>query len=269
MIRIFSSSIVAIICLLPHVSAAQAPPPPPPAAPTPAAPRGGSPGVTIRQDPPRPASRPARPPGAPLVPLAPPSALDSVDLFRASPRTYAPRFDRRSRRNQFYGYGAGYGYITDPFGYVTQPYDSSRERADDFLRGREEESAGYLRLEVTPETAQVYVDGLYSGTVADFRGGGRALDAGPHRIDLRADGFDPLSVQVRVRPDDTLSYRGSLRPEQRAELRVATAPPKTMYVIPRCYAGDSRPTQDELPKGCRIGDVRIIPPVVNSARPTR
>ena len=47
----------------------------------------------------------APPPGVPLVPPAPPSALDSVDLFRAGPRTYAPR----TTAQRFLG---GYGRAT-------------------------------------------------------------------------------------------------------------------------------------------------------------
>jgi hypothetical protein len=76
----------------------------------------------------------------PLVPPAPPSALDSVDIFRANPRTYAPRFDRSSRRNRLYGYGAGF-YIPDPFGYISQP-DSSSPRLDRYMS---ETGTGYAR----------------------------------------------------------------------------------------------------------------------------
>jgi hypothetical protein len=76
----------------------------------------------------------------PLVPPAPPSALDSVDIFRANPRTYAPRFDRSSRRNRQYGYGAGF-YIADPFGYISQP-DSSSPRLDRYMS---ETGTGYAR----------------------------------------------------------------------------------------------------------------------------
>ena len=225
---------------------------------TPGASRGGSPGATIRQNAPQPPSRPAGPPASPLprdlVPPAPPSALDRPDLFRAGPRTYTPR----GSGQRFYGgYGSGYGYVTDPFGYVSQPDSSSR--LTEYMRdGRGE---GYLRVELEPDTARVYVDGLYVGTVGDFRRSGRALDAGPHRVEIRAEGFEPLSFDVQIRANDMLSYRGTLsRIEQRTELRPATAP-KTFYVIPRCYAGDVRPRADQLPPGCQIARLREVPPV--------
>jgi hypothetical protein len=206
------------------------------------------------------------PPGVPLVPPAPPSALDSVDIFRADPRTYAPRFDRASRRNRFYGYGVG-GYITDPFGYISQP-DSSSPVLDRYMR--QGQTTGYLRLDVEPESAQVFIDGLYAGTVADFRRGGQPLDVGPHRVEMRADGFDSQSVELRIRANDTLSYRGTLtKLDEAREPRAAAATPKTLYVIPRCYAGTSPPRQEQLPTGCKAADVREIPATVNSARPAR
>jgi hypothetical protein len=235
---------------------------------------GATIGATIRPAPPRPPSQPSTSPARPLVPPAPPSAppigpfaspsaLDR-DVFQANPRTYAPRYSRS--RGFYYGYGAG--YISDPFGYISQP-ESGAPQLDRYMRGRDD-AAGYLRLDVEPESAQVYVDGLYAGTVADFRRGGRALEAGPHRIEFSADGFDSQSVELRIRANDTLSYRGTLnRRDARPEQRAAAAPPKTFYVIPRCYAGTSRPRADQLRPGCRLSDLREVPPNVADARRTR
>jgi hypothetical protein len=36
--------------------------------------------------------------------------------------------------------------------------------------------------------------------------------------------------------------------------------PKTIYVIPNCYAGDKLPRPDQLRPGCRLSDLRIISP---------
>jgi hypothetical protein len=202
---------------------------------------------------------------APIGPFASPSALDR-DVFQARPRTYAPRYNRS--QGFFYGgYGYSGGYVTDPFGYISQP-DSSAPALERYMR-EGEATEGYLRLEVQPDTAQVFVDGLYAGTVSDFRrsGGGR-LDAGPHRIELRADGYDSQSVELRIRANDVLSYRGMLnRSDDRPELRAAAGPPKTFYVIPRCYAGTSRPRADQLPVGCNVKDVREVPPVIAPSTP--
>jgi hypothetical protein len=267
MIRAILLAAFALTCLVPNLGEAQTTSGAGRAA-TPGAPRGGSFGVSIQRDAPQPAPggrpglpgrpvRPPLPPGVPLVPPAPPSALDRVDLFRAGPKTYDPRFNRQIY--PFYsGYGA-YGSITDPFGYISQPYLPSRP-ADD-TDPRDSGGTGYLRLEVEPDTARVYVDGLYMGSVSDFRRAGRALDAGPHRVEIRAEGYESHGVDVSIRANDMLSYRGTLtRVAQRVE--VPPAAPKTFYVIPRCYAGDTRPRADQLPAGCRLSDLRTIPPVV-------
>lgn len=260
------SAAIAVLFLLPNAGVAQTQG----GAGAAAAPRGGSFGVTIRQDPaPRPSPgrpSPGRPgpsaPMGPLVPPAPPSALDSVDLFQARPRTYAPRYDRVPRQRYQGGYGAGYGYVTDPFGYISQPYYPSQPADDSDPRGSD--GVGYLRLDVQPETARVYVDGYYVGSVSDFRRAARALDAGPHRVEFRADGYETQSVEMSIRANDTLSYRGALTAvAQRADLRPAA--PKTFYVIPRCYAGDTRPRADQLPAGCQLARIREVPPVKGPA----
>ena len=58
-------------------------------------------------------------------------------------------------------------------------------------------------------TAQVYVDGLYVGVVDDLRRTvpGRPLDAGPHRVELRADGYAPSSRDIRIDPGEATSSR--------------------------------------------------------------
>jgi hypothetical protein len=190
------------------------------------------------------------------------------DIFQARPRTYAPRYGR-SRGFNDGGYAYAGGYITDPFGYISQP-DSSAPVLDRYMR-EGDRADGYLRLDVEPESAQVYVDGYYAGTVADFRrSGGRALDSGPHRVEFRADGFDSQSVELQIRANDVLAYRGTLNPrDDRPELRASAGPPKTFYVIPRCYAGTTRPRQAQLPAGCKVSDVREVPPVVADTRSAR
>jgi hypothetical protein len=238
----------------------------------------GSSGAAVRPGPPRSPGRsaisarpivpPAPPSAPPIGPYASPSALDRGDNFRVGPRTYAPEFSRsRGFYYGAYGYGGGSGYITDPFGYIGQP-DSSSPAVDRYMREGENQE-GYLRLEVQPESAQVFVDGLYAGTVSDFRrSGGGTLDSGPHRIEFRAEGYDSQSVELRIRANDVLSYRGTLtRRDERPELRAEAGPPKTFYVIPRCYAGTSRPRADQLPVGCNVKDVREVPPVIAPGAP--
>lgn len=72
---------------------------------------------------------------------------------------------------------------------------------------------GNLRLEVRPDTAQVYVDGFYSGTVTDSNRSpaGLNLTIGWHRLEFRAPGHETPAVNVTIVPNQTTSYRGELK----------------------------------------------------------
>ncbi|MBI2833941.1 MAG: PEGA domain-containing protein [Acidobacteria bacterium] len=101
-----------------------------------------------------------------------------------------------------YGYGPGwYGYGTGWSG-AGAGYSSYGFR-----------DVGGLRLKVKPRLAQVFVDGYYVGLVNDFDGVFQRLtiDAGPHRIEIRAEGFEPLAFEVLILEGETISYRGELR----------------------------------------------------------
>jgi hypothetical protein len=37
------------------------------------------------------------------------------------------------------------------------------------------------------------------------------IETGPHRIELRANGYEPLSFEVNIQPDRTLTYKGELK----------------------------------------------------------
>jgi hypothetical protein len=129
-------------------------------------------------------------------------------------------------------------------------------------------SEGRLILSVAPMSAQVFVDGFYVGTVSDFQDRGLWLEAGPRRIELRADGYETATFDVRINPDQTVDYRRELaRAFERPEPPRVAATPKTFYVIPGCYAGDSPPRAGRLPAGCSSRNVRTIPPVVSRLTP--
>ena len=98
----------------------------------------------------------------------------------------------------FYPSYGGYGYGYPSYGYPSS-YSSGFE--------------GSLRLKVKPRDAQVFVDGYYVGVVNDFDGVLQRLriEAGPHRIEIRAPGFEPLTFDVRVRWDETTNLEGELQ----------------------------------------------------------
>ena len=114
---------------------------------------------------------------------------------------------------------------------------------------------GGLLFETIPGAAQVYVDGYYAGVIDDFGLSGHALelDAGSHRIELRAHGYVTLAFNVKILAHQTMRYHGDLeRIASSPEPSPATsAAPKATYVIPNCYAGDRPPTRP-MPRGCDI-----------------
>jgi hypothetical protein len=72
---------------------------------------------------------------------------------------------------------------------------------------------GGVRLRVEPRNAQVFVDGYFVGTVDDFdSGNGLPLESGPQDIEIRAEGYEPLQLQIRILPDETTTYEGDLTP---------------------------------------------------------
>jgi hypothetical protein len=80
---------------------------------------------------------------------------------------------------------------------------------------------GSLRLKVKPRHAEVFVDGYYTGVVDDFDGIFQRLHvaAGPHTVEVRAPGFEPLRFEVWIEPDRTTTYRGDLVRDQGSGIR--------------------------------------------------
>ena len=73
---------------------------------------------------------------------------------------------------------------------------------------------GGIALEMTPYDADVFVDGTYAGRVEDFDGMTQplTLTAGMHEIEVQAQGYEPMRVNVEVQPGQVIPYRGDLRP---------------------------------------------------------
>lgn len=90
----------------------------------------------------------------------------------------------------WYGGGYGGGYYAGDYGYL-----------------------GSLRLKMRPRDASVYVDGYYAGVVDSYDGVFQRLklEAGPHRVEVRADGFEPLMFEVNILSDRTVTYEGELK----------------------------------------------------------
>jgi len=224
------------------------------------------PGGTHRMPPPQ---MPAPPPppavtGPPIVfpfaPLMPPPAGGITQPAGGLPPLVHPSF-RPDRRNPlFFPFGGGYG----SYGYGYADSTTPNDRAP----MPQAPQTGLLRLAVTPASAQVFVDSYYVGTVADVEAQRvLQLEAGPHRLEFRAPQYRTLTVDVRVSPMETVTYRGTLDPDRPlpAVAPAPAAPPTVMYVIPNCYLGNLPPRQNRLPSGCNAKDVQILKPQAANA----
>jgi hypothetical protein len=108
-------------------------------------------------------------------------------------------------------FGPGYGWA-DPWGFGGLGYGGGGGYAggDD---PQEIEGQGGLRIKVKPREARVLVDGTFAGTVDDFDGNFQKLrlDEGAHKVELQADGFEPLRFDVLIVEGQTVTYKGTLR----------------------------------------------------------
>lgn len=200
--------------------------------------------------------------------LTPRPGEPGADLFRARPDTYRPRPDQPMPQRGHRPGSLGRRTMPDAFGmpYYGWPVGSVAGVVIPTAPSQPSTPPdGYLRLRVSPRSSDVFVDGAYAGTADEFGGvSDRALSAGPHRVELRAGGYEPVAFDVRVPANDTLTYRRDLTPvDEPAAVAVPQAGPppphKTMYVVPGCYAGDVPPQAGQLPARCDLADLRIIP----------
>jgi hypothetical protein len=123
----------------------------------------------------------------------------------------------------YYGYSLGYPWYGYPsygyhrygypgYGYQTYGYGDSSGYVYGYpgsLTATPSRAFGRLRIQDAPGDAQVFVDGYYVGMVDEFDG---VLEAGPHRIEIRAPGLDPVVFDVNVRPGQTITYRARMQP---------------------------------------------------------
>lgn len=119
-----------------------------------------------------------------------------------------------------YGYPYGYAYpypnqYAYPYSYPpqgpttyayppsTQGYSSARVAA-----------SGGVSFEITPESAEVYVDGRYAGTVGEFSPSSEPLMISPgrHRVEVRAPNYETMAFDTDVLSGQVIPYQGTMQP---------------------------------------------------------
>jgi hypothetical protein len=132
----------------------------------------------------------------------------SYGYYGARPYIFRPR--TRLAFGIYLGYGVPYAYT---YAYPVPVYGYGAPAAPVYI-GPDSTLYGGVTLEISPENAEVFVDGQDVGTVADFDGtnGPLNLTAGQHHIELSAPGYVPLAMDVNVVPGQLIPYRGDMQP---------------------------------------------------------
>jgi hypothetical protein len=143
-----------------------------------------------------------------IVPRRIEPRIETVAPYRPYYYRYRPGFSASFYFGSPYYYGSPYGY-GDPYGYVTPP--------PEYLSAIPGRPYGGVRIQNAPRDAQVFVDGYYMGIVDDFDGVFQHmnLEAGPHHVEIREPGYEPIAFDVNVRPGETITYRAEMFPTER------------------------------------------------------
>jgi hypothetical protein len=120
------------------------------------------------------------------------------------------------------GYGFGLGYLFyDPFyggygyGYGDPGYFGGGGGGGYGIGQSSSSSSdtGSVRLKINPKQAQIFIDGYYVGIVDSYDGAFQklSLDGGGHKVEVKADGYEPLQFDVLVTPGETATYKGEMK----------------------------------------------------------
>jgi hypothetical protein len=140
-------------------------------------------------------------------------------------------------------------------------YDYQPDASDESHDGPE--TTGTLSVDIVPTFAQVYVDHRYVGMSYELNRE-LTLDAGPHRVEFRADDHTPVVLHVTIEAGRQISYQGALvrrdvEPDSEPPALVPElTPAMTVYFIPGCYLGNVPPTAARLPAGCDVSATKVI-----------
>ena len=131
-----------------------------------------------------------------------------VHSYGYRPYVFRPR--TRLSFGLYLGYAVPYSYV---YSYPVPIYGYGAPSAPVYITP-ESTTYGGITLEITPPESQVFVDGQYVGQVADFDGTNAPLNmtAGQHRIQVSAQGYEPMTMDVNVIPGQLVPYRGDLQP---------------------------------------------------------
>jgi hypothetical protein len=124
----------------------------------------------------------------------------------------------------WWGWPGYYGYYGYGPGYERQAYGPAAEWAT-------------IDTDISPEEAQVYLDGRYIGIADDFDGNPDYLylKPGHYRIEFRLEGYETLTRQIEARPGVYLDFTDKLRKVRGAKQYGSYERPKQQGEVLRYY----------------------------------
>jgi hypothetical protein len=128
-----------------------------------------------------------------------------------------------------YGYPYPYPYVSNGYPYPTPSYPAGsssyppssssyppssypQQSGSIGVQTPNESDMGGVSFEITPATAEIFVDGQRAGTVNQFTPTSQpiGLTAGRHRIEIRAPGYKSMDFDVDIVAGQVIPYQGTL-----------------------------------------------------------
>jgi hypothetical protein len=138
--------------------------------------------------------------------------------FTIAPRRfYRPYYSFRPRISIGFGIWAGFPVsYYDPYYYPYDyyPYASTTPGYVAPSVSINQANMGGLSFSISPDTAEVWVDGEYFGAVGDYGPESQplGLPAGRHHVELREPGYQVSAFEVDIIAGQVLPYQGQLQP---------------------------------------------------------
>jgi len=131
--------------------------------------------------------------------------------YAYGPYPYAPPYPYASPYPYAYPYRAPAYY--PPSGYPPANYPPPAPGSVAVQPGQAESESGGVSFEITPNTAAVYVDGQYVGTVADFAPTAQPLTLPPgrHHVEVRSPGYQTMVFDADVTAGQVTPFQGTMQ----------------------------------------------------------
>jgi hypothetical protein len=106
------------------------------------------------------------------------------------------------------------GYYGSAYGYPSYPASSYPAAAPGTVGVQPGQNYSGVSFDITPNTAEVYVDGTYIGTVAEFSPTSMPLTLTPgrHHFEVRAAGYQTMAFDADIVAGQVIPYRGEMQP---------------------------------------------------------